>query len=159
MSIAKLLGSLADGVAFHARKYDWWVILWKVILLLIIFNVFWNTRFLIRLEKYGYVGFLYSIIIPLLTYYAAVILVDRNFYHLRKTFFSILFLLQVWTISYVLLFTSEFHIWWNNLIFAVLAITLAFFSKKSRFLFKFCSVIYFLLLLITCTLMALQMKY
>lgn len=78
---------------------------WLGIILLSYFNMFWHTIDLLSVEEWGFLGFLYIMIGPILIYFTTSILIanySEDVTHNRLVnprFFTVFILLQVWIIT------------------------------------------------------------
>ena len=116
---------------------------WMILLLLVYFNLFWQTLALFSIEDWMFGHFLYVMAGPVILLFAASLLVPeipgegsldlrRHYFGISRQFFSLLALAQIWTVGtdFVLRrgFTSGSGF---NFVFMGLALALAF-SKAPK---------------------------
>ena len=145
MGIGNILGSLAD-IFNHATcsRRGRVHVSWIVLLLLVHFNLFWQTKEILDVENWEFGGFLLTIAGPVLLFLATSILLtdppegDREdltsfFVGLGRRFFLFFALLQVWVIGVGFTLTGSFVVTdLVNSLFLVLAVSLAA-SANERF--------------------------
>ena len=145
MGIGNILGSMAD-ILNHATpsRRGRVHISWIVLLLMVHFNLFWQTKEILDVENWEFGGFLLTIAGPVLLFLAASILLtdppegvreDLNsfFVGLGRRFFLIFALLQVWVMGVGFTLTGSFVVTdIVNAVFLVLAVSLAS-STSERF--------------------------
>jgi hypothetical protein len=143
MGIGNILMSLADifnhaTASRRSRSH----IAWIVLLLLVHFNLFWQTKAILDVEDWEFGGFLLTMAGPVLLFLATSILLtsppedDQEhltafFVGLGRRFFLFFAILQAWIIMIGITLTGSFvasDI--TNAVFIVLAVTLAFSSSE-----------------------------
>jgi len=145
MGIGNILISLAN-IFNHATssRRDRVHVSWIVLLLVVHFNLFWQTKEILDVENWEFGGFLLTIAGPVLLFLATSILLTQPpegdlkkltsfFVGLGHRFFLFFALLQVWIIGVGFTMTGSFvtaDI--VNAVFLVLALSLAF-STNERF--------------------------
>lgn len=78
---------------------------WLCLLLISYFNMFWHIIDLLSIDKWGFLGFLYMMIGPMLIYFATSILIATQSEEVsqktlvRPRFFAVFILLQFWIIT------------------------------------------------------------
>jgi hypothetical protein len=143
MGIGNILISLAD-IFNHATssRRDRVHISWIVLLLLVHFNLFWQTKAILDVEGWEFGGFLLTMAGPVLLFLATSILLtdppegDREdltsfFVGLGRRFFLFFALLQVWIMVVGFTLTGSFvYTDIVNAVFLVLAVSLASSASK-----------------------------
>jgi hypothetical protein len=110
IGIANILVALATLVNQRRRVKLYWVYLgWIVLLLLVFFDLFWQTAILLGVEQWDFIGFLYIISGPLLLFFATqVILPDgedqtldlrTKYFEAAPLFFTLLIAESLWLIG------------------------------------------------------------
>ncbi|WP_146201635.1 hypothetical protein [Sediminitomix flava] len=155
-AIANLLESFAKEVSRKPHHYDWWAILWKVMLLLNIFNNYWHTRFINILGSLGYVGIFVTLFGPLITFFTARLISNRDFNPLRITFFSLILIKHLWEFTGNYILFDEVTSWIIDVIQVLLTLILVFSCKKNEKVFKVLSLIYALVMLLSTTRIAIK---
>ncbi|WP_146201634.1 hypothetical protein [Sediminitomix flava] len=140
--MANILGSFAEDIAKRPKTYNWWIVLWKVILLIGIINGFWGSQKVKAIGEGGYLAFLLSFIGPSLIYFSTQIIIQENFLELRQTFFSILCVLHLWALLITIFVMEHQTIWVDDLASAITVLILLFYGKKVDFVFKFGTIVY-----------------
>jgi hypothetical protein len=83
---------------------------WLVLLLLAHFNIFWHTIDILNVENWEFIGFLYTIAGPILTFFAASIIVPEGsiddaselrdyYFRIARQFFQIFAMVQLWVLG------------------------------------------------------------
>ena len=144
MGIGNILGTMAEifhhSETGHRSRIH---VAWIVLVLLVHFNIFWNTKALLEVEQWSFGGFLIAIAGPVLLFLATSVLLNRPpspetgdqqdlFTQLCRRFFIIFGLLQIWVVSAGFAMTGAYvPTDLVNVIFFVLAILLAI-NRSSR---------------------------
>lgn len=120
IGIANILMGLAAMLDNRAKiSFDWIFASWIILLLLICFDLFWDTTVILAREEWGFAGFLLIVLGPILVIFGGqVVLPDpsrfegldlkAHFASESRDFFILLALLETWQISVDLLIGNGF---------------------------------------------------
>lgn len=115
IGIANILMGLAAMLDNRAKiSFDWIFASWILLLLLVCFDLFWDTTVILSREEWGFAGFLLIVLGPILVIFGGqVVLPDLSrfedldlkvhFATASRDFFILLALLETWQISVDLL--------------------------------------------------------
>ncbi len=138
MGIGNILGAMAED--FHhspTGRRSRLHVAWISLILLVHFNIFWNTKALLEVTEWTFAGFLIAIAGPVLLFLATSILLNRApsddaneqenlFVQLSGRFFAVFALLQIWIVAAGFAMTGSFvdnDV--TNVVFLLLAVLLA----------------------------------
>lgn len=111
LGIATLLTTLAAIINRRTgQKINSIHLAWIVLLLFMHFNLFWYTRSILSVEKWGFLGFVFTIAGPVLLFLGSAIMVPDEttednrdlggfYFRVSRRFFAVLALLQLWIIG------------------------------------------------------------
>lgn len=111
LGIAHVVTAMAGVVRGDTdSRPDGLLVAWTILLLLAYLNLFWHTLDLLNVEVWGFGGFLYVVLGPMLLFFATSVLLpgasvpasvsDReHFLSVSARFFGLLALLQLWIIG------------------------------------------------------------